>query len=79
MDDKHLVEKTAGEVFSKMRLDWVVAAVRENVPSQTWDVEVQVPDGSELILCVPFGSHRQIKKALLQQAEEEDERLSSHR
>ena len=78
MDEKHLVEKTASDVFSKMRLKWVVAAVQENIPSQTWDVEVQVPDGSELILCVPFGSPREIKKALIQQAEEEEERLSSH-
>ena len=79
MDEKHLVEKTAEGVFSRMRLDWVVAAVRENLRSQTWDVEVQVPDGSELILCVPFGSPREIKKALLQQTEEEMDRLSSHR
>ena len=79
MDEKHLVEKTATEVFSRMRLKWVVAVVQENRPSQTWDVEVQVPDGSELILSVPFGSPRQIKKALIQQAEEEEERLSSHR
>lgn len=79
MDEKHLVEKTASDVFSRMRLDWVVAAVRENLRSQTWDVEVQVPDGSELILCVPFGSPRELKQALLQQTEEEMDRLSSHR
>ena len=79
MDEKQLVEKAAGDVFSRMRLDWVVAAVRENLPSRTWDVEVQVPNGSELILCVPFGSPREIKKALLQQTEEEMDRLSSHR
>ena len=79
MDEKHQVEKTAEEVFARMRLDWVIAAVRQNLPSQTWDVEVQVPDGLELILCVPFGSPREIKKALIQQAEEEEERLSSHR
>jgi hypothetical protein len=79
MDEKHLVEKTATEVFSWMRLKWVVAAVQENRGSQSWDVEVQVPDGSELILSISHGSPRQIKKALIQQAEEEEDRLSSHR
>jgi hypothetical protein len=78
MDEKHQVEKTASEVFSRMRLKWVVAAVQENRETRSWDVEVQVPDGSELILSVPHGSPKEIKQALIQQAEEEEERLSSH-
>ena len=79
MDEKHDIEKTAGEVFYKLGLKWTVAAVQENRQSHTWDVDVQVPDGSELILAIPHGSHRDIKHALRQQAEEEMDRLSSHR
>jgi len=79
MDERHQVEKTAGDVFSMMRLKWVVAAVQENRETHTWDVEVQVPDGSELILSIPHGSPKEIKKALIAQTEEEMDRLSSHR
>ena len=78
MDEKHQIEKTANDVFEKLRLKWVVAAVQENRESHGWDVEVQVPDGSELILSIPHGSPREIKNALIQQAEEEIDRLSSH-
>ena len=78
MDEKHQIEKTAGDVFTKMRLDWVVASVAENRQSHAWDVEVQAADGSELILSIPHGSPREIKQALIQQAEEEIDRLSSH-
>lgn len=79
MDERHQVEKTAAEVFAKLRLDWVVAAVQENRLSHTWEVEVQAADGAELILSIPHGSPRDIKKALRQQTEEEMDRLSSHR
>jgi len=79
MDEKHQVEKTATDVFNKLRLNWIVASVELNRQTHAWDVEVQVPDGSELILSVPNGSPREIKNALMQQAEEELDRLSSHR
>ena len=75
MDEKHQIEKTAGEVFKKLRLDWVVASVEDNRLARTWDVEVQVPGGSELILTVPHGTPDEIKKALRAQTEEEMERL----
>jgi len=78
MDEKHDIEKTAAEVFAKLRLKWTVAAVQENRELHTWDVEVQTAAGSELILSVPHGSHRDIKNALRQQAEEEMDRISAH-
>lgn len=78
MDEKHQIEKTANDVFTKLRLKWIVASVEENRQSHEWDVEVQAADGSELLLSIPHGSPREIKKALMQQAEEEMDRLSSH-
>ena len=75
MDEKHLVEKTASDVFKKLRLDWVVASVEDNHLSHTWEVEVQVPGGSELILTVPHGTPDEVKKALRAQTEEEMDRL----
>ena len=75
MDEKHLVEKTANDIFNRMKLKWVVAAVEDNHQSHAWDVEVQVPNGSELILSIPHGSLHDIKEAILQQTEEEMDRL----
>ena len=75
MDEKHQVEKTAGDVFKKLRLNWVVASVEDNHLAHSWDVEVQVPGGTELILTIPHGSPDEIKKALRAQTEEEMYRL----
>jgi PhoPQ-activated pathogenicity-related protein len=75
MDEKHQVEKTASDIFKKLRLDWVVASVEDNHVAHTWDVEVQVPGRSDLILMIPHGSSGEIKKALREQAEEEMDRL----
>ena len=75
MDEKHLVEKTASDIFKKMRLDWVVASVEDNHVAHTWDVEVQVPGRSDLILTIPHGSGGELKKALQEQIEEEMDRL----
>ena len=79
MTEKQQIEKTANDVFSKMRLGWVIATVQENLQSRTWDLEVQVPEGHELILAVPHGSLKEIKEAIRQQTEEEMDRLESHR
>jgi len=79
MDEKQQVEKTATDVFNKLRLKWVVASVEQDRHSHEWAVEVQVPEGSELILTVPNGTPREIKNALMEQAEEEMDRLSSHK
>ena len=79
MDEKHQIEKTANEVFSKMRLDWVIATVAENRQLHAWDLEVQAPDGRELILSIPHGSMKEIKAAIRQQTEEELDRIEAHR
>jgi hypothetical protein len=75
MDDKHQIEKTASDIFKKLRLDWVVASVEDNHVAHTWDLEVQVPGRSDLILTIPHGLPGEIKKALLEQTEEEMDRL----
>lgn len=78
MDEKQQIEKLANEIFLKKRLDWEIASVEENRPSHSWEIEVQVPDGHEMILSVPKGSLQEIKESLRQQTEEEIVRLKSH-
>ena len=73
MDEKHQVEKTAADLFKKFHLDWVVASVEDNHVGHTWDLEIQVPGHSDLLLTIPHGGD--IKKALREQIEEEMDRL----
>ena len=75
MTEKQQVEKIASEVFAKERLHWTIASVEENKIAHLWEIEVQTPDGRELILSVPIGSPREVKDSIRQQAEEEMDRL----
>jgi hypothetical protein len=79
MTEREQVEKAVDAVFSDKRLDWVIALIEENRASGTWAVEVEIPNGPELILSVPKGSLREMKQSVRQQAEEEIDRLSMHR
>jgi hypothetical protein len=78
MTDKQQVETMASAVFSTSRLDWVIASVEEDKASRTWNIEVQTPDGRELILSVPQGSPKEVRSSITQQTEEEMDRLHSH-
>ena len=73
LTDKHQVEKIAGEVFHKEGLRWTIASVAAN--HSAWDIEVQTPEGRELILSIPDGSPKEIKHAVREQTEEEMDRL----
>jgi hypothetical protein len=75
MTERQQVEKIAGEVFHKEGLRWTIASVLENRTSHAWDIEVQTPEGRELILSIPNGSPKEIKQAIRAQTEEEMERL----
>jgi hypothetical protein len=78
MDEKSQIEKIATDVFNRMRLKWVIASVEQNRLSHAWNIEVQSPDGSELILSVPNGSMKEIKESIRQQTEEELDRIEAH-
>ena len=73
--DRQQVEKIAAEVFHKEGLRWTIASVAENRASHAWDVEVQTPEGRELILSIPDGSPKETKQAIRAQTEEEMDRL----
>ena len=77
MTEKQQVDKIVTEVFSKNKLEWVIASVEENKPARTWDIEVEVPDGPELLFSVPKGSPQEMKEFVKQQVEEEIDRLGS--
>jgi hypothetical protein len=79
MTDKQLVEKAAYAVLEKKRLNWVIAMIAENSPARAWDIEVEVPQGPELIFSVPKGTEREMKDSISRQIEEELERLKVHR
>ena len=78
MTERQQVEKIASEVFHKEGLRWTIASIAENKTSHTWDIEVQTPEGRELILSIRDGSPKEIKQAIRDQTEEEMERLHIH-
>jgi hypothetical protein len=73
--ERQQVEKLAGEVFHKEGLRWTIASVTENRAAHAWDIEVQTPEGRELILSIPDGSPKELKHSLREQTEEEMDRL----
>ena len=75
MTEKQQIEKVALEMLSRGRLKWVVAAIEESLPAHTWDIEVEVPDGHELMFPVPKGSLREMKESIRNFTEEEMDRL----
>ena len=78
MTHKEEIEVQTKAVLSEKNLDWIVAFVEENKAAGLWEIELEVPNGPELILSIPLGSKQQMKMFLEQQVEEEMQRVKMH-
>ena len=75
MRDQKALEKETQAILARKHLDWIVAFVDENKADGAWEIELEVPDGPELILSVPPGSKHDMKLSLEKQVDEELQRL----
>jgi len=79
MTEEKQVEKIVDDVLDKKNLDWEVAMVEQKIPTHSWNIEFEVPDGHEILISVPQGTPAAMKKSIEDQIEEELARLKSHR
>lgn len=79
MTEEKQVEKIVDDVLDKKDLDWEVALVELNIPTRSWHIEFEVPDGHEILISVSQGTPAAMKKSIEDQIEGEMARLKSHR
>lgn len=79
MAEQKQVEKFIESALKDKDLDWDVALVELNMATHAWDIELEVPDGPEVLISIPQGSADEMKKTIKNQIDEEIERVKAHK
>lgn len=79
MTEQKQIEKFLESVLDKRDLDWEVALVELNQATRSWNIELEVPEGPEVLISVPQGSSNEMKHTIEQQIDEEIDRVKTHK
>jgi hypothetical protein len=79
MTEQKQIEKFVNSALDDRDLDWEVALVEFNQASHSWNIEMEVPDGPEVLITIPHGTPDEMKRAVKEQMDEEVERVKAHR
>ena len=78
MTGKQKIEMMAKDAFLARALNWTVLSVQENIPSETWDIAVRVPNAPDVIFGISNGSEEAMRKSIDQHVQYKLNKLGSN-
>ncbi len=78
MDEQKQIEKTVEAVLDSRDLDWDLALVEMNTATHSWNIELEVPNGPEVLIIIPKNPANGMKHAIEAQIDEEILRVKAH-
>ena len=79
MTEQKQMEKFIESALDDHDLDWEVALVELNMATHSWNIELEVPNGPEVLITIPQGPPGDMKRIIKAQIDEEVDRVKAHR
>jgi hypothetical protein len=79
MTEQKQIEKFVNSALKDRDLDWELALVEFNQAAHSWNIELEVPDGPEVLITIPHASPNDMKRTVEEQMDEEVERVKAHK